>query len=194
MNLRLKPENRKILTRAKARPIEQKQPQRDFMEINKHKNKITGILIAAGLSSRMGKLKALLMHNNVTFVVSILNKMLKVCDNVVIVLGHESLKIKEEVIKNIISDKVEFVYNSEYSKGMLTSLQAGTNKADDADWILYHFIDQPGLPDEFYKKFIDEIDESCDWMQPRYESRSGHPILIHQNLFVRTTYRNPNGD
>ncbi len=59
--------------------------------------KVSGLLIAAGLSSRMGKPKALLLKDDLPFAIVILNKMLLVCDRVIVVLGHSAEKIKEEL-------------------------------------------------------------------------------------------------
>jgi len=56
--------------------------------------KSTGLLIAAGLSGRMGKPKALLMNDDLPFAIVILNKMILVCDKIVVVFGHSSEKIK----------------------------------------------------------------------------------------------------
>ncbi len=147
------------------------------------KIKISGILITAGLSNRMGKLKALLEYDQSTFIVNILTKMLKACDEVIVVLGHEAEKIQAVVNKNLKNSKIKFIHNPDYTKGMLTSLQAGIKAIKNADWVLYHFVDQPGLPEVFYKQFADETDENFDWIQPQYDSRNGHPILINKNLF-----------
>ena len=51
------------------------------------------------------------------------------------------------------------------------------------DWILYHFVDQPGLPEKFYKEFTNQIDDKHNWIQPSFKKQSGHPILIHKSLF-----------
>ena len=147
------------------------------------KIKISGILITAGLSNRMGKLKALLEYDQSIFIVNILTKMLKACDEVIVVLGHEAEKIQAVVNKNLKNSKIKFIHNPDYTKGMLTSLQAGIKAIKNADWVLYHFVDQPGLPEGFYKQFADETDENFDWIQPQYDSRNGHPILINKNLF-----------
>ena len=48
---------------------------------------------------------------------------------------------------------------------------------------LYHFVDQPGLPEKFYKEFKDQIDDEYDWIQPTYKNEKGHPLLLHKSIF-----------
>jgi molybdenum cofactor cytidylyltransferase len=66
---------------------------------------------------------------------------------------------------------------------MFSSLQVGLREISDCDWLLYHFVDQPHLPQGFYSKFIDQIEKAYNWIQPQDKDQKGHPILIHKSLF-----------
>jgi molybdenum cofactor cytidylyltransferase len=150
--------------------------------------KPTGLLIAAGLSSRMGKPKALLLQDDLPFAIVILKRMLLVCDKVVIVLGHSAEKIKKELqgfinISDELKSRVKFVINERFEKGMFTSLKCGLNEEMNAEWVLYHFVDQPGLPKIFYQELTDQIDNELDWIQPAYKNEKGHPLLLHNSIF-----------
>ena len=150
--------------------------------------KLTGLLIAAGLSSRMGKAKALLLQDDLPFAITILKKMLLVCDKVIVVLGHSAENIQRELqifINNLddLKSRVKFVTNNNFEKGMLSSLKCGLNVEINAEWILYHFVDQPGLPEEFYQEFSAQIDNKYDWIQPKYNIEKGHPLLLHSSIF-----------
>jgi len=150
--------------------------------------KPTGLLIAAGLSSRMGKPKALLLQDDLPFAIVILKKMILVCDNIIVVLGHSAEKIKRELqvfINNSeeLKSRVKFVTNEQYQKGMFSSLKCGLNEVKNSEWLLYHFVDQPGLPKIFYQEFRDQIDYEYDWIQPAYINEKGHPILLHNSIF-----------
>jgi len=151
-------------------------------------NKITGLLIAAGLSSRMGKPKALLLQDDLPFAIVILNKMILVCDNIVVVLGHSTEKIKRELQVFLddseeLKSNVKFVTNEHFEKGMFSSLKCGLNEVKDSEWLLYHFVDQPGLSKIFYREFTDQIDNEYDWIQPTYKNEKGHPLLLHNSIF-----------
>jgi len=150
--------------------------------------KLTGLLIAAGFSSRMGKPKALLMNDDLPFAIIILNKILLVCDRVVVVLGHNADNIKKELQVFInksdeLKLRVKFVTNEQFEKGMLSSLKYGLNAELNSKWLLYHFVDQPGLPEEFYQEFTTQIENNYDWIQPSYNSKKGHPLLLQSSIF-----------
>jgi molybdenum cofactor cytidylyltransferase len=152
------------------------------------KQKPNGLLIAAGFSSRMGKPKALLMNDDLPFAIIILNKILLVCDRVVVVLGHNADNIKKELQVFInksdeLKLRVKFVTNEQFEKGMLSSLKYGLNAELNSKWLLYHFVDQPGLPEEFYQEFTTQIENNYDWIQPSYNSKKGHPLLLQSSIF-----------
>ena len=151
-------------------------------------SKPIGLLIAAGLSSRMGKPKALLLQDDLPFAIVILKKMILVCDNIIVVLGHSAEKIKRELqvfINNSdeLKSSVKFVTNENFEKGMLSSLKYGLNAELNSKWLLYHFVDQPGLPEEFYQEFTTQIENNYDWIQPSYNSKKGHPLLLQSSIF-----------
>ena len=154
------------------------------------RKKIYGIILSAGLSGRIRKFKPLANYKGKTFIHNIITKLNPVCSQIIVVTGFNSEKLKTEVNKTLsesketeIIDKLKFTYNEQYEKGMFTSLQAGLTAAKDSDWVLYHFVDQPGLPENFYKEFVYKIDDRHNWNQPTYKKQKGHPILIKKELF-----------
>ena len=165
---------------------------------------IQGVLLAAGFSRRMGKFKPLLLYQGQPFVVQVLTKMLTVCQRVVVVTGHRS----EEVVATLDAhfrasetpaegepgtaafttylSRVHFVLNPDYATGMFSSLQTGLRRLpQQGEWVLYHFVDQPHLPPPFYREFVAQIEAGYQWIQPAYQGRRGHPLLLHQNLVQR---------
>lgn len=142
--------------------------------------KITGIVLSAGLSGRMNNFKPLLkLNNSKTFIQNIAEKLIIVCDHVIIVTGFKSNEIEENLNSIEKKDKLRFVFNKNYKSGMFTSLQAGLNETN-SKWYLYHFVDQPSLPSEFYHNLIEQIDSSVNWIQPTFNNRKGHPILFNK--------------
>ncbi len=147
------------------------------------KPKIYGLILSAGLSGRMERFKPLLSYKGKSFIQNIALKLNSVCDKIIIVTGYNANEVEEDINQLNINSKIEFVFNSNYEKGMLTSLQAGLAKAMESDWIIYHFVDQPGLPEDFYNEFVNQIDDNYNWIQPKIKEQNGHPILIRRNLF-----------
>jgi CTP:molybdopterin cytidylyltransferase MocA len=109
-------------------------------------------------------------------------KLNSVCDKIIIVTGYKANEVKENVNQLNMQSKIEFLRNESFKKGMFKSLQAGLAKAKESDWIIYHFVDQPGLPLEFYKEFVNQIDDKHNWIQPKIKEQKGHPVLIHKGL------------
>jgi molybdenum cofactor cytidylyltransferase len=160
--------------------------------------KIGGLLVSAGLSSRMGNFKPLMEYNGESYIVGITRKLLKVCSKVVIVTGFQKEKVESTINSQsaldgqvlhlstgrqvLHSQIVTCVYNPDYEKGMFTSLQTGAKSMKDFDWVLYHFVDQPFHNDKFYEELILQIDDNYDWIQPVYGNEEGHPIIFNKKV------------
>lgn len=146
------------------------------------KNNLTGLVISAGLSGRMNSFKPLLELNGKSFLQIILEKLFLVCNEVVIVTGFNSTKIHEELEKKHLKNNCKLVHNENYSSGMFSSLKLGLNHIS-SKWILFHFVDQPTLPEKFYFDFSSILSDTHDWFQPVNKGRKGHPIIF--NDFVK---------
>ncbi len=160
--------------------------------------KIHGIILSAGLSGRMKMFKPLADYKGKTFLYNIIIKLNKICDEIIIVTGFKSDELKIETIKSLKDNnqsealkKIKFIFNDLFQKGMFTSLQKGISETKNCDWILYHFVDQPGLPENFYRDFIKQIDNNYNWIQPVNKEQKGHPILLGKELFELITKSSP---
>jgi len=164
-------------------------------------HKITGLILSAGKSGRMGKFKPLINYKGKSFLKNVIVNLDTVCSEIIIVTGFNSAELKEKIVNQFensselkIKDKLSFVKNPVFEKGMFTSLKTGLSRANEADWVLYHFVDQPGLPKEFYLDFIGQIDNASNWIQPSYNNWNGHPILIKNELFDIILNRDENSN
>jgi molybdenum cofactor cytidylyltransferase len=138
----------------------------------------------------MKMFKPLVIYKGKTFLYNIIIKLDKICDEIIIVTGFNSDELKTETIKSLeeekqanVIPKLKFTFNESFQKGMFTSLQKGISEAKNCDWVLYHFVDQPGLPENFYPDFIKQIDSDYNWIQPVNKRQKGHPILLGKELF-----------
>ena len=151
---------------------------------------IDALLISAGYSGRMGDFKPLIKINDKPFIIIILEKLISVCNNIVIVTGYRNddieVVINDWIVKNPdYEEKVTSVYNEKFHEGMFSSIQKGIEKLTDSDWVLFHFVDQPTIPKEFYNEFISQIDENYDWIQPVYNLTQGHPVIFKKTVFAK---------
>ncbi|OGB69163.1 MAG: hypothetical protein A2Y94_07730 [Caldithrix sp. RBG_13_44_9] len=176
--------------------------------------KIEALIISAGYSSRMNDFKPLMKFNGLPFLLNIILKLYRHCEKVHVVTGYRTEDIEEVLAEWLnrqpaagffdsghlsekewfsLKDIVHYIYHPDYDKGMFSSLQAGLAFCQKADWILYHFVDQPHIPGSFYDAFTQQISTDFNWIQPCYQQRKAHPLLLHQSLFPVILRENPSG-
>lgn len=141
---------------------------------------ITAIVLAAGLSTRMGQPKQLLPFGVgvvIEHIVSVL-KQSPVAECLVIT-GHA----REAVEKRLTGSPVRAVFNTQYATGeMLSSIRVGLQSASaNSQAALMVLGDQPALE----QSVVDQIIAAYRSGQgsiivPSYQMRRGHPLLIER--------------
>ena len=88
------------------------------------------ILLAAGLSSRMGKKNKLLMPFKSQTVIGHVVQELSLAyqQPILVVLGHQQMEVREALVNY----EVDFVVNESYSLGMTSSIQKGVANSEEA--------------------------------------------------------------
>ncbi len=145
----------------------------------------TGILTAAGLSTRMGTPKALLPWRNTTLITHQIRCLFGGgCDQVVVVLGYECQVISKEIEAEFPADvPLTLICNIEYELGRATSIKQGILAApfDSSGFLLIAF-DQP-TEHHSVSRVIREHDLADTFItSPRYDGRGGHPVLFSSKL------------
>lgn len=139
---------------------------------------ITAIVLAAGLSTRMGQSKPLLSFGESTVIEHILSVLHRCSvDAILVITGHE----REAVERRLAGWPVQTVYNSQYAAGeMLSSIQIGLRAAPaEADAALIVLGDQPALERSVVEQIIAGYrDGPGSLVIPSYRMRRGHPLLI----------------
>ena len=134
------------------------------------------ILLAAGLSSRMGSPKPLLPWDArplVCFQVAQLHA--AGCDDIVVVVGHEAAAVE----RALVGAPARAVFNTEYQAGRATSIRAGAAAlSSPVDAVLMLNVDQP-RPAALIRWVLDQHHR---WAQmitiPEYQGKGGHPIAL----------------
>ena len=101
------------------------------------------VILAAGISSRLGNItKQLLVYKNETLLKIVVKKALEISKNVFVVLGHE----KEKCEKELEDFDVNIIYNSNYKKGMGSTLSLGIKHTKEFNHTMIMLCDQPFIP------------------------------------------------
>ena len=144
---------------------------------------IGALLLAAGLSQRMGAPKALLPWQGTTLLAYQASTLQRVGLNpVLVVLGHRA----EELKPHLPSDAgVRHILNPDYLQGKTTSLKAGLGALDrsETDAVLVLNVDQPRSP-RTLEFILGEHRESTHLITiPTHRGKGGHPIILSLELW-----------
>lgn len=146
--------------------------------IHEVRRPVVAIVLAAGLSSRMGKVKVLLPWGRETVLEAILRRLhMARLDQIVVVTGHEAERIRPIATRF----SVTTVHNPDYRRGeMLSSLQAGLRALDDRfAGCLVVLGDQPQIQGRVVGDLLTAFAEGRgSIVAPSFQMRRGHPILI----------------
>ena len=141
--------------------------------------KIGGILLAAGLSTRMGEPKQLLPFGESTIVETVVDSMLmSKLDSVIVVVGHCATLVREKLGPR----PVEIVCNPLYRDGMLSSAQCGVRALDKTtEAFALMLVDQPFITPALIDTVVDAYAQTEKGIAvPSYNYRRGHPAIFHR--------------
>ena len=158
--------------------------------------KIYGLIIAAGLSSRMEDFKPLVRYNQKTFIEHIINKLASVCDEILIVKGFNGYALEDSVKAIYRGDallkKIDFVHNQNFEKGMFSSVQVGLkeifSEMQNDDYVMLHLVDQPHISEHVYEELSRKArSEDMKVIVPSYNMKAGHPIILSKEVVEEIT-------
>ena len=140
------------------------------------------VILAAGLSGRMGKTKfALRFNNEKIFLEEIVFQYLSFgCGEVVIVLNIEGYGEFKKFNINF-PENVIIAINHYPEKGRMYSLKAGLDILNKRNVTFVHNADNPFVMRDVLKLLFDCILNS-DFCVPVYKGRGGHPVLLSENV------------
>ena len=147
--------------------------------------RVAGLVLAAGLSSRMqGEEKLLLPYGGDTVVRAAVRAALDAdLTPVVAVTGHRS----EEVRRALSGTGARIVENPEFRSGMGSSLAAGVRvlaREADVEGVAVLLGDEPGMRSETIRDAVAAWRASpASVLRTRYLDRPGHPVLFPRDAF-----------
>lgn len=148
----------------------------------RNNSRFGAVILAAGMSSRMGEAKQLLRLGENTLLGQVLeNVRSSGVKDIVLVLGHEAEKIRERIsIENL-----SVVINESYQQGMGTSLRAGLAALPaGVDAALIVLADQPFIRPKTLALLMDQYRRSsAQIVIPTYKGFRGNPVLLDRSVF-----------
>lgn len=143
---------------------------------------VSVILLAAGLSRRMGSQNKLLLPIRgkpmVRWVAEALCELAEA--SVMVVLGHEADRVRE----SLQGLELDFVENTSFESGMTTSIQCGVAASpENTTGFMICLSDLPNLTTVEYEQLLQAflkqqiVDEACIGL-PVYQGRKGNPVIF----------------
>jgi molybdenum cofactor cytidylyltransferase len=167
-----------LLAEMPSRPYSRLGPE------NKPIARVAAVVLAAGLSRRMGEQNKLLaLVDGTPIVARVVDALLaSKADPVLVVVGHQASEVKAALAGR----PVRFVDNPDYEEGLGASLRAGVSALEeDVDAMLLALGDMPWIRAEHADALIDAFDPSGDKSicVPVHEGKRGHPVLWSSRHF-----------
>jgi CTP:molybdopterin cytidylyltransferase MocA len=148
---------------------------------------IPAVILAAGMSTRMGRTKATLpLSGGETFVTRLVRTFLDAgVDEVVVVVGHDA----EHVVRTLEQARLtpRIVLNPAYASGQFSSLLAGLAAIDrpGVQGMLMTLVDVPAVAPQTVRAVLDRFRKKKPVVvRPVDGVRHGHPILLDRSLFT----------
>jgi molybdenum cofactor cytidylyltransferase len=141
---------------------------------------LSAIVLAAGMSTRMGQNKLLLDFKNKPLIAHAVDTLLRSeVDEIIVVLGHEAEKV-QEILRG---KQVTLVRNFDYREGLSSSVRAGMQAVSrQTDGIMVYLADQPLLEpadvNRIVRAFIHAKQVNKSIVIPFFDGQRGNPVLL----------------
>jgi len=155
-------------------------------------NKIAVIILAAGNSNRMGKIKQLLEWEDKTIIEKIIKLSLSLkTKDVFVVLGSNYKKIYDVINKY----NITIIKNNSWENGIGSSISKGIKKVmgyyNSLDGILIILGDQPLISKKYLEKMIHVFfKKKPDIVSSKYKKSFGVPAIFGNSIFQSLTNLN----
>ena len=137
---------------------------------------ITGLLVAAGHSTRMGTVKQLMPFGDVSILEQVVRALTtSKVQEVVVVLGFRS----DEIRIRLAPWPVKVVLNPDPDGDMLSSIHCGIKAISEDHAVLIALGDQPLISSNIINILVEEYEkEPTGMILPVYNGKRGHPMII----------------
>jgi len=153
---------------------------------------LSGLVLAAGSSTRMGSPKQLLPLDGRSMLQHVVDRLAaESLDEIVVVLGHARQQI-EGVLQ--LPSRARVLFNPSFASGQASSLRAGLDAmSENVRATLVLLGDQPDIPSEAIRE-VRRVYAKTGGPVVRavYRGQPGHPVLLDRSVWSHVTH--PSGD
>jgi molybdenum cofactor cytidylyltransferase len=149
-------------------------------------NKVAGLLLAAGTSSRMGRPKQLLPVGGSSLLDRILAETLRSdLDSVVLVLGYKAQEIREGLKADLQHPKLTIVENTHYRNGISSSFLCGFRQVeDDHDHAMLILGDMPYITSDLINLLLRQyLASGLSLGAIKTKRGRTHPVIIGRRFY-----------
>ncbi len=138
---------------------------------------VVAVILAAGMSRRMGAQNKLLLTIEGQPMVRhvVLAALASRCHKVLVVVGHEA-----ECVRQVLCDlPVEFVLNPAFAEGIGASVRAGAQAVSRQQAVLFCLADMPGVSARVIDRLVEAFETNRGFMgfAPVFNGKRGNPVL-----------------
>ena len=145
--------------------------------------RIAAVVLAAGLSSRMGSNKLLADLDGQTLIQHTIERLSKATvEELIVVTGYQAAEVQAALMGH----KIRFVYNADYAGGLSTSIRVGIAAVQDFDAAFVCLGDMPLIEAADLNRMIAafNIVEGRSLVAPVLGRKLGNPVLWGQEHFA----------
>ena len=143
---------------------------------------VRGVILAAGLSRRMGAVKQLLPLRGRPLLQHVIDAArASRLEHVLLVLGHAH----EEIRAKIDTHGMDVIVNPDYAAGQSTSVRLGVKHGPDTDGVMFLLGDQPLVGADLINALLAHFLAARPMaILPFYQGRRGNPAVIDRGLLA----------
>jgi molybdenum cofactor cytidylyltransferase len=148
--------------------------------------RVAGIILAAGESTRMGRPKQLLQAGGVTLIGRIINEALTSdLDEVILVLGHKYEEIRATLGQVLQCPDFKVIKNRKYKEGISSSIIAGLSEVEENnDHVMILLADMPYIDANLIDLLLRRYNDShLPLGAIRLKTKRTHPVIFSRKLF-----------
>jgi molybdenum cofactor cytidylyltransferase len=153
-----------------------------------HKNiRISAVVLASGMSKRMGSVKQLLLLEGLPLLECVLRKLLPFpFESIHAIIGHQYQEIMDNI--EMEDSRFQWVVNEKFMDGQSAALKKAVESLSDVDGMMVFLADQPLIQEETIRLIFKEAQKQLGYpekkivIQPSYFGEKGHPVVFSNTM------------